>query len=114
MDPNSAEGHEGLGTYFASYEYDWSRADEQLARARVLNGGQTSTVRKADADAALARFTHEFGSTQPEGVAEVYAARKDPTKAFEWLDKAYSQRDSELLWARICPCFDPCMRMLAG
>jgi len=216
IDANSAMAHEGLANYFASYQYNWSRADEELRRARALNGGQISTVlssahfafargqyeearqfidevlaadpanpvvyqvdawmryergdlagaesavrksnalsptlsqnhfilgvillardelqaalaamnaeapeggrdeglalvyqalgRKADADAALARFTGEFGNTQPEGVAEIYAARRDLTKAFEWLDKACTGRDAELLWAPDNPLFRP-------
>lgn len=52
--------------------------------------------RKAEADTELASFielNHEFGAYQ---IAEIYAWRNEPDDAFQWLDKAYQQRDPGL------------------
>jgi len=37
--------------------------------------------------------------------ASVYACRKQPDRAFVWLDRAYRQRDSGLAWTKADPCF---------
>ena len=52
--------------------------------------------RKAEADAELASFielNHEFGAYQ---IAEIHAWRNEPDEAFQWLEKAYQQRDPGL------------------
>ena len=36
-------------------------------------------------------------------IAEVYAYRGEPDKAFEWLDRAYEQRDAGLRSLKIDP-----------
>jgi adenylate cyclase len=60
-----------------------------LLRAVILH----TLGRKADADAELASYVrdyHAFGAYQ---IAEIYAWRNQPDEAFEWLEKAYQQRD---------------------
>jgi len=55
-----------------------------------------SLGRKAEADAELASYVqlnHEFGAYQ---IGEIYAWRNEPDDAFQWLDKAYQQRDPGL------------------
>jgi tetratricopeptide (TPR) repeat protein len=47
----------------------------------------------AESDAALKVIVDEFGWTAAYQVAEAYAYRKEIDKAFEWLDRAYDQRD---------------------
>jgi TolB-like protein/DNA-binding winged helix-turn-helix (wHTH) protein/Tfp pilus assembly protein PilF len=59
---------------------------------------------KQAADAALAEYIAKFHS---EGVAypiaEVYAFRGEADKAFEWLERAYEQRDSTLVVVKVDP-----------
>jgi len=62
-------------------------------------------ARKADSDAACARFMRDYAAAQPEGIAKIYAARQHSDKAFEWLDKAYAVGDAELLFAPDNPVF---------
>jgi TolB-like protein len=52
--------------------------------------------RDPDADAALARLKAENGSDSAFFVAEVYAFRGQKDPAFEWLERAFVQRDNDL------------------
>lgn len=62
--------------------------------------------RNAESDAALGRLIHEFPNW-PTGVAMIYAYRGEAGRAFEWLDRAYTIRDPDLiLWFR-SPFFAP-------
>jgi tetratricopeptide (TPR) repeat protein len=60
--------------------------------------------RHSDADQALAALETRFANTTPQGVASVYACRKQPDKAFAWLDRAYQQRNGGLVSLQIDPC----------
>ena len=63
--------------------------------------------RHAESDAALTRLTREFAGW-PTGIALAHAYRKEPGQAFEWLEKAYSERDADLLlWVRGHPFLQP-------
>ena len=43
---------------------------------------------------------HAIGAYQ---IAEVYAFRNQPDEAFEWLERAYAQRDSGLIETKVDP-----------
>jgi hypothetical protein len=45
------------------------------------------------ADAALRDYIAKQGKDQPYFVADLYAVRKQPDEMFEWLQRAWSQRD---------------------
>ncbi len=47
----------------------------------------------AESDAALKALIDKFGWTAAYQVAEAYGYRKEVDKAFEWLERAYAQRD---------------------
>jgi len=53
--------------------------------------------RHAQSDAALAALKKRFGGKLGYSVACAYAARGDLDAAFAWLDRAYEQRDWDLL-----------------
>jgi TolB-like protein/DNA-binding winged helix-turn-helix (wHTH) protein len=57
--------------------------------------------RKKESDVALSELITKYHETML--VAEVYACRNQPDKAFEWLDRAYAQRDSNLISAKVTP-----------
>ena len=61
---------------------------------------------KAALDALVERWADGFALQ----VAEVHAWRGDPDRAFEWLERAYTQRDNGMLWLRT----DPFLRKLHG
>ena len=58
---------------------------------------------RATADAALQRLIHEDAVSGPFQIAAVYGLRKEPDKMFEWLDRAYTARDSGLTQLLVTP-----------
>jgi TolB-like protein/DNA-binding winged helix-turn-helix (wHTH) protein/Flp pilus assembly protein TadD len=52
--------------------------------------------RKADSDAALAKYIKSYADYSPSGVASIYAFRGESDEAFKWLDRAYAQKDTLL------------------
>jgi TolB-like protein len=59
--------------------------------------------REKDADAALSELIEQYHAIAAFQIAEVYAFRKQPDEALEWLDRAYAQRDDALVLTRIDP-----------
>ena len=57
----------------------------------------------AASDAALEALIKEFGTDSPYQVAEVYGARGEVDKAFEWLEKTYADRDPGLSYMKMDP-----------
>ena len=49
--------------------------------------------RPTESDAALHALIDGFGWTAAYQIAEAYAYRNEVDKAFEWLERAYAQRD---------------------
>ena len=63
--------------------------------------------RTGESDAALRKMIEQFGWTGAYQIAEVYAYRSDPDKAFEWLERAYKQRDPGVVLAATDPMLRP-------
>jgi adenylate cyclase len=57
--------------------------------------------RKKEADAAFAKLMEAHARDEAYGIASVYASRGDPNHAFEWLDRAYAQREFALYWLKV-------------
>ncbi len=72
---------------------EWSRL---AARAMVL----AALKRGPEADAALNLLIEKSGDTAAYQVAETYAFRHEPDKAFEWLERAHRQHDGGIGWIR--------------
>ena len=66
--------------------------------------------RKKESDAALSEFIDKFHASSAYHIAQVYAFRNQVDKAFEWLDRAYYQRDPSLMSTKI----DPLLKSLHG
>jgi TolB-like protein/class 3 adenylate cyclase/Tfp pilus assembly protein PilF len=66
--------------------------------------------RTADSDAALQTLIDGFGWTAAYQVADVYGYRNEIDKAFEWLERAYAQRDPGVVYVG----FDRFLRPLHG
>jgi TolB-like protein/cytochrome c-type biogenesis protein CcmH/NrfG len=64
--------------------------DFALANARQIGND------KAAADAALKSLIDQYGQSDAYLIARVYALRKDPDKVFEWLDRAWANRDNNV------------------
>jgi len=59
--------------------------------------------RKAEADRALAAAEQTAAQGAAYQVALIHAARMDVDGAFEWLERAYRQRDAGMLWIKYEP-----------
>jgi serine/threonine-protein kinase len=73
-------------------------------RARIL----ARSGKPREARQALAEITNQskHGFLPPTLIARVYAALGDKEQAFEWLDKAYAERDWGLVALRVDPTLD--------
>ena len=58
---------------------------------------------RAAADAALQKLINENAVTSPFQIAAVFGLRNEPDKMFEWLDRAYTERDSGLTQLLVTP-----------
>jgi TolB-like protein/predicted Zn-dependent protease len=70
--------------------------DKQLGMAMVLY----ALGRKAESDAALARCIKEEAGTQAYRIADIYALRGQSDEAMRWLDRAFAQKDSALMFIK--------------
>ena len=59
--------------------------------------------RSHDADAALTRLINDHQKYMAYQIAEIYADRGDADQAFQWLDRAYQQRDAGMRNLKIDP-----------
>jgi serine/threonine-protein kinase len=54
-------------------------------------------------DAALQELIAKYGLREAFEVAMVYAIRNQREEAFAWLDRAYAQRDSNVVYTNLLP-----------
>jgi tetratricopeptide (TPR) repeat protein len=59
--------------------------------------------RKKESDAAFSELIAKYHAFAAYQIAQVYAFRNQPDEAFEWLDRAYAQRDSGLIGTKVDP-----------
>jgi adenylate cyclase len=57
--------------------------------------------RKTESDAALAWFIKEDAGTYATSIADIYALRGQSDEAMRWLERAFTQRDSNLLMIKV-------------
>jgi tetratricopeptide (TPR) repeat protein len=66
--------------------------------------------RKKESDAALRELTMKYHASHASEIAEIYAFRNQTDEAFEWLDRAYAQRDPSLVTTKV----EPLLKSLHG
>jgi len=59
--------------------------------------------REQDSNAALIDLIHQYQQSMAYQIAEIYACRGDSDLAFQWLNRAYQQRDSGMRSLKIDP-----------
>jgi tetratricopeptide (TPR) repeat protein len=59
--------------------------------------------RKKESDAVLGEYIAKYHASDAYQIAEVYAFRNQSDEAFEWLDRAYAQRDPGLIATKVAP-----------
>ena len=78
---------------------EWARLTGQAIAYHALG-------READSDAALAGLIAKHPNDSAYQVAEVYAYRGQINKAFEWLNRAYDERDPGLAEIKTDPLLE--------
>jgi predicted Zn-dependent protease len=102
LNPTAAWVHLSLGVallahgnpaaLLAAMEQETDEAIRQYGLALAFD----ALGRRPDADRALATIEAKYADTMAVNIASAYASRRDLDRAFEWLDRAYRQRDSLL------------------
>jgi adenylate cyclase len=59
--------------------------------------------RKKESDAALSELITKYHASNAFEIATVYAFRNQTDEAFEWLDRAYAQRDPSMMSTKVEP-----------
>jgi TolB-like protein/DNA-binding winged helix-turn-helix (wHTH) protein/Flp pilus assembly protein TadD len=59
--------------------------------------------RKKESDAALRELMMKYRANHAFEIATIYAFRNQPDEAFEWLDRAFAQRDPSLMVTKMEP-----------
>jgi len=59
--------------------------------------------REKESDAALNELIEKYHTSMACQIAQVYAFRNQSEEAFEWLDRAYAQRDGGLIGTKVDP-----------
>lgn len=74
---------------------------------KLTGGGMVyhALGREQDSNAALAKLIEKHGADCAYQIAQVYAFREESDKSFEWLERAYKQRDSGLAGIKTDPLF---------
>jgi serine/threonine-protein kinase len=111
LDPNLANAHFQLGAVhllkgnLEDAMREFERETDDIARARGLAMGHATAGHAADSDRYLAALVERHRQDGAREIAQVYAWRNERDKAFEWLDRAYAQRDVGLAELKGEPLF---------
>ena len=60
-------------------------------------------AREKESDAALKELIAKYSTRTAYSVAAVYALRNQRDEAFQWLDRAYAQREGNLAFTNLDP-----------
>jgi eukaryotic-like serine/threonine-protein kinase len=75
---------------------EMQRESEPVWRDQGLVLAYHAAGKKKEADAALAEYIEKFQNESAYQIAEIYAYRGEKDKTFEWLERAFKQRDGGL------------------
>jgi tetratricopeptide (TPR) repeat protein len=73
------------------------------ARALLYAIAHYALGREKESDATLSELIAKYHAIAAYQIAEVYAFRNQSDEAFEWLGRAYAQRDSGLIGTKVDP-----------
>jgi adenylate cyclase len=102
LNPSAPNSQAGIGlAYLLEGKFEEAAAAAQKdaadwARLLIVSCARWAQKRVPESDAALAELIAQTSETGAYQIAEVYAYRNDKDKAFEWLERARSQRDAGL------------------
>jgi adenylate cyclase len=109
--PAAGYTHNGLGLVLL-WKGDLNGALEEMKRETDemwrLEGQAlvySAMHRRAESDAALAELTKKFQQESPYVIATVYGYRGEVDPAFQWLERAFKERDATLTSIKSDPLF---------
>jgi TolB-like protein/tetratricopeptide (TPR) repeat protein len=108
LNPELAVAHAMLGRVYLAQSHprealgEAEKVNHAAWRPYALALAYHALERKKDSDAKLAELI-EFPTGAPWLVAGVYAYREETDQAFEWLERAYTERDSGLTEIKVDP-----------
>jgi adenylate cyclase len=111
ISPTYESGHYYLGHVLlargelAEALAEMDRELDKESRLAGLSSVQFAQGHKRESDAALAQLTEIAALDWASGIASVHAIRNEPDAAFEWLDRAYAQKDEDLYLIKGNPLF---------
>jgi tetratricopeptide (TPR) repeat protein len=76
---------------------------DDLIRAFLYPIAYYALGRKKESDASLSELVTKYHEGSAYQIAQVYAFRNQSDEAFEWLDRAYAQRDDDLTVTKVDP-----------
>jgi tetratricopeptide (TPR) repeat protein len=116
LNPQAAFAHDFLGKIYIAEgkpqqalsdierePVDWEKLADLAFVYHALN-------REQDSNAALADLIAKHSADSAYQIAQVYASRGDSDKSFEWLERAYRQRDPGLPSMKIDPLLESLRR----
>jgi serine/threonine protein kinase/TolB-like protein len=107
LDPAYTGGHCSLGMMLLARGQpelalqEMLRENDQVARAGCVPFAYWALGRTAEADAAVALLIDKYSDLSSYVIAQVFAFEGKTDAAFEWLERAYRQRDLGLTMVRI-------------
>ena len=107
LNPGYTGGHCNLGQVLLARGQpelaleEMQRETDQAARASCLPFAYWALGHYADADAATKLLIDQYADVNSYGIAQVYAFEGKTDSAFEWLDRAYRQRDAGLAMIKV-------------
>jgi TolB-like protein/predicted Zn-dependent protease len=116
LNPASPWGHGGVSSVYSQQgRFDDAAREAALesnewARLYALAIAQWGQGRTAEADVTLGQLISRYAGVAAYQIAEAYSMRGDRDRAFEWLERSWTQRDPGLTWSRS----DPFLRTLHG
>lgn len=107
--PNQVLAHTALGRVYLAQSRpekalrEMEQEPHVLFRLYGLGLAQYAVGNLEEASLALQELIDSFGDVAAFQVAEVYAFQGDADRAFQWLERAYAQRDAGLVWTKPSP-----------
>ncbi len=112
LTPQFPEAHFSLGkVYLLQEKYELALGEmpqetEKVYKIFGLALSYHSLGRMKEADENMNNFLLQYKNERPYMVAELYAFRGEKKSAFEWLEKAYLQKDNWLTWLKADPLLE--------
>ncbi len=75
------------------------------SRLAGISSVQFAMGHRKESDAALAQLTKQAADDWASGIASLHAMRNEPDATFEWLERAYTQKDEDLYLIKGNPLF---------